>query len=114
MICTPCLREFPEDIVARPVEHVFIPVVHIGLGQHEIQEFPSFVDDEVQLETKIPSHAALPHDGMVPEPDTLVVADGDADAVNETYTRAMTEAAHLQEQHHFHRKPCLGFHEAGI
>lgn len=78
----------------------------------------SFVDDEVQFETKIPSHGALPHNSIVLEhlvaPDTLVMADGNAGAVNKTYPCATTEAAHLQKEHHFHRKPCLEFHQASI
>ena len=95
-------KEFPEDIVAESVEYVFVSVVHIGLDLHEIQHLPSFVDDEVQFETKIPSHGALPHNSIVPEhlvaSDTLVMADGDAGAVNKTYSCAIIFPMYVYEK----------------
>ena len=99
MICTPCLQRVFKNILAQSVEYVFIPVVHIGLGQHEIQNFPSFVDDEVQLETEIPSHGTFSDNSIVLEYPvafyTLVMTDGDTCAIHKTYPCTTAEAAHL-------------------
>jgi hypothetical protein len=52
--------KFPEYFVVEVFVFQGIPVVDIGLGKKEAQDFALFVDDDVELEPEEPPHRALP------------------------------------------------------
>ena len=103
------------DVVAQPVEHLLVPVVHVSPCEDEVQDLATLVADDVELEAVEPSHRALAPLGISLEhlvaPDPLVVAYRHACAVDEAYARALAEAAELEEEHHLYGHPCLKFHE---
>ena len=107
--------QFSYNVVAQPVEHFLVPVVHIASCEDEVQDLTTLVADEVELEAVEPTHRALAHLGILLEHfvalDPFVVAHRHACAVDEAYACALAEAAELEEEHHLYGHPCLKFHE---
>jgi hypothetical protein len=72
----------------------------------------------VQLESIEPAHCALAYFRITLEYlvtlDALIVADGDAGAVNETDARALSETEQLKEQGHLDCNARLQFHETVV
>ena len=81
-----------------------IPVVNICLGEHEVEQLASFVAYKMQFETEMPPHGTLAGLGIIMKYlvsfNALVVAYGNACAVNETYARASYKTKQLEKQHH--------------
>ena len=95
-----------EDLVGEGVHHIIVAVVHIGLCEHEVQDLPLFVAQQMQFEANEPAHRAFAFGCHIPEhphrPLTLVVDHGEACAVHEADACALTEAGKFQEHHQRH------------
>ena len=89
--------EFNEGLVFQR-----FPVIHIPRGYHEVEQLPLFVTNQMQLETKEPSHGTLASLRNAPkhfmDMYPLVPAYSKGSAVHETYARAFPEQHLLDEQ----------------
>jgi hypothetical protein len=104
---------FDEGLVAER-----FPVIDITRFEHEDQEVPLLVTDEVELETIEPPHRALaplgkPIEDLV-EMDSLVPAYLKGGAVHETDSRAASHAALFDEQDERKGNVALQFDKAVI
>ena len=111
-----------EESAVQPFgEHVpdfGIPVIHIGSGKTEGDNFSPVITGEVQLEPVTPPHRSLPvrsHAlenlvGIAPE----VMTDGNHRAVHEADTRAAAKGIELKEKRQLEEYAAFKFHEPVI
>ena len=111
-----------EESAVQPFgEHVpdfGIPVIHIGFGKTEGDNFSPVITGEVQLEPVTPPHRSLPvrsHAlenlvGVAPE----VMTDGNHRAVHEADTRTAAKGIELKEKRQLEEYAAFKFHEPVI
>lgn len=54
-------KQLAEEVVTEPVEHSFVPIIHIRLGEHEVDQLSTLVASQMQFEAEIPSHRTFPY-----------------------------------------------------
>lgn len=94
------------------------PVIHIGLGNNEFDNFGFVIDYQMQLKAKEPAHCRLALGcyalkdfvGMFP----FNVADPYGRRIHERDTRAVAQAAQLEENHQWQQYLGLQFYETVI
>ena len=91
------VEEFHKRLVVKR-----LAVIYISRRDHEVEQFPLLVTDQVQLEPEEPAHGALPSLGNALERlvdvDTLIPAHPEWSAVYETNARALAQQYLLDEQ----------------
>ena len=95
-------HQLSEDLFDERFVAERFPVVDIAGSDHEVQQVPLFVANQMQLEPVEPSHRALaplgePLEDLV-EMDTLIPAHPQGCAVHKADSRAASHAALLDEQ----------------
>ena len=91
------VEEFHKRLVVKR-----LAVIYISRCDHEVEQFPLLVTDQVQLEPEEPAHGALPPLGNALERlvdvDSLISAYPERSAVYETDARTLSQQYLLDEQ----------------
>ena len=91
------VEEFHKRLVVKRFS-----VIYISRCDHEVEQFPLLITDQMQLEPEEPAHGALPSLGNALERlvdvDTLIPAHPEWSAVYETNARALAQQYLLDEQ----------------
>lgn len=95
-----------------------IPVIHIGSGKTEGDDFSPVIAGEMQLEPVTPPHRPLPVRGHALENlvgiASEVMTDRNHRAVHETDTRTAAKGIKLKEKHQFEEHTAFKFHKPVI
>lgn len=91
------------------------PIVHVGLGDAELQYIAPLVYGQVQFEPVEPSHGGLPRGGRPVEYlvalYTFVAAYPDLGGTGKGDTGTVAHGGSLQKERHGQKAPAHGFHE---
>ena len=110
--------EFAVEEIRERFDLQWFPVVHIPGRNHEVEQFPFFIADEMKLETEEPAHGALPSLGNALEylvdVYALVLAHTQRRAVHEADTGAFAQEHFLDKDGERYSSLLLQLYEAVV